>query len=143
MIDAIKMRAELERDEGVKSKPYSDSVTGATTIGIGRNLDAVGLSDDEIRMLYHNDLARAIQGLDKHLPWWNELSDPRRRALVNMAFNMGIGGLLSFKKMLRALKRGAYEKAAAEVLDSKYAKQVGKRAWRVATLIREGAGAHK
>ncbi len=141
MIDAIKMQAELERDEGVRPMPYTDTV-GKLTIGIGRNLTDVGLSDDEIGLMFHNDLARAIQALDKHVPWWGRLSEPRRRALVNMTFNMGIGGLLSFKNMLRHIKRGDYDKAAVEALDSKWARQVKGRAGRVAVLIRDGDGAY-
>ena len=137
MIDRIQLRADLQRDEGLRCEPYRDSV-GKLTIGIGRNLDDVGITESEARYLLDNDISRVTRQLDQRLPWWTGLSEPRQRALANMAFNLGIEGLLGFKKMLAAMREGDFHKASDEVLDSKYARQVGQRAGRVSTLIREG-----
>ena len=126
---------DLERDEGRRHKPYRDSV-GKLTVGVGRNLDDIGLADDEVDHLLDNDIARAIRGLDRAIPWWRQVpGEARRRALVNMAFNIGIPRLMSFKKMLAALRRGAWTEAKAEALDSKWARQVGARAQRIAKAI--------
>lgn len=128
---------ELNRDEGSRNKPYKDTV-GKLTIGIGRNLDDVGLSDDEIRYLCLNDIARVTIDLDTHLPWWRKLDDVRQRVLANMAFNMGIGGLLTFKNTLSAVQSGDYETASTRMMVSKWAKQVGKRAERLAFMMATG-----
>ncbi len=129
------LRADLERDEGLRLKPYVDSV-GKTSIGIGRNLDDNGISEAEARFLFENDVKRAIADLDRNVPWWGELPEPAMRALVNMCFNLGWTKLSRFKYMLAALEVGDCETAADEALDSKYARQVGKRADRIAALFR-------
>lgn len=132
---------DLIRDEGVRNKPYKDSV-GKTTIGVGRNLDDVGLSDDEVEYLLRNDIARTRADLEHHLPWVKNLDIVRYNVLMNMAFNMGADtpgkGLLSFRNTLRYVRNGEWEKAAQGILNSKYAKQVGVRADRLAAKMREG-----
>lgn len=128
---------ELERDEGLRLHPYRDTV-GKLTIGIGRNLDDVGISEAEARFMLANDAARAERDARRALPSFDDLSDARKRALVNMSFNLGLPRLLGFKNMLAALAAGDYERAAAEALDSVWARQVGDRAERIVTMIREG-----
>lgn len=134
-LDALKQ--ELTRDEGRRFKPYKDTV-GKTTIGVGRNLDDVGVSGDEIDLMLSNDISRSMMSLDQALPWWTSLSDARQRVMVNLCFNLGISRLMGFKNTLAAMQLGDYDKAAAELLDSTYAKQVGDRAKRLADMIRTG-----
>ena len=128
---------ELRRDEGVRHKPYKDSV-GLTTIGVGRNLDHVGLSDIEVQFLLVNDIKTVIDALDRELPWWRGLTTKRRLAMANLCFNMGINGLLQFKQTLAMLQSGKYDHAARLLLQSKYATQVGPRAKRIAEKIKLG-----
>jgi lysozyme len=128
---------ELKRDEGVRLKPYTDTV-GKLTIGVGRNLTDVGISDDECTALLQNDVARTVAALDKSLPWWRKLDPVRQRVLVNMAFNLGMVGLLTFKNTLAAVQSGSYAAAAAGMLASKWATQVGDRAKRLAEMMRTG-----
>ena len=135
-IDALVV--ELKRDEGVRNKPYKDTV-GKITIGVGRNLDDVGLSNDEVESLLRNDIARVKQQLDKNLPWWTTLNDTRQRVLANMCFNLGIGGLMGFDNTLAAIKTGNYADASRRMLDSKWAKQVGARAVRLAKMMESGS----
>lgn len=132
--------AELKRDEGVRLKPYTDTV-GKLTIGVGRNLTDVGISDDECTALLQNDVARTVAALDKSLPWWRSLDPVRQRVLVNMAFNLGMAGLLTFKNTLSAMQSGAYAAAASGMLASKWAVQVGARAERLADMMRTGVAA--
>ncbi len=139
-----RMKFELRRDEGVRLKPYRDTV-GKLTLGVGRNLDDVGLTNEEADYLLENDIGRAMAELDRALPWWRGLSDARQRALLNMAFNMGVPRLLAFRGMLAALQAGDYERAALEAFDSRWALQVGDgpggredRADRIAEMFREG-----
>ncbi len=124
-------------DEGLRLKPYKDTV-GKLTIGYGRNLDDVGISETEAEHLLRSDLRKVLRDLDLKLPWWRDLTRNRQCALANMAFNLGIGGLFKFKNMLSALMEKNYSIAADEALDSKWAKQVGDRAIRIADLIRNG-----
>ena len=127
-------------DEGLRLKPYRDSA-GKLTIGIGRNLDDKGISEGEACILAENDVEQAYVDILSHLPWMSKLDlleFARFEVLVNMCFNMGIGGLLEFKSMLVFLQEENYEKAAQEMLDSKWAKQVGQRAVRLAEQMRTG-----
>lgn len=128
---------DLKRDEGMLLKPYRDTV-GKLTIGIGRNLDDVGISENEALSLAKSDIFKVTGGLDVALPWWRTMSEPRQRALANMAFNLGVTGLLGFRKALQALQDGDFNQAASEFLDSKWAVQVGDRSKRLAEMIREG-----
>src|SRR6476659_583197 len=81
------LAAELRRDEGVRRKPYVDT-TGHLTVGVGRNLDAIGLDDAEIALLLEHDIARAEADLDLRWPWWRDLDPVRQRVMCNMAFNL-------------------------------------------------------
>lgn len=129
--------SDLERDEGVRLKPYLDTV-GKTTIGVGRNLTDNGITAAEARVLLQNDLFRVANELDRVAPWWREMSQVRQNALVNMAFNLGLPRLLTFKKMMLALENGNFETAWAEAMGSKWAAQVGERANRIADCFIKG-----
>lgn len=137
-MDRTLLIRELERDEGVVLHAYRDSL-GKTTIGIGRLLDAPGgITLAEARYLLDNDLARVELELDAHIGWWRSLDDVRQRVLMNMCFNLGIEGLLGFKRTLSDVKAGHYEQAAKDMLDSRWATQVGRRAERLAAMMRTG-----
>jgi lysozyme len=131
---------DLVRDEGEVLTTYQDHL-GYWTIGVGRLIDkrrGGGISKEESRLLLANDLERFASGLDAHLPWWRTLSKGRQRVLLNMAFNLGVSGLLTFRNTLTAVREGRYDDAAAGMLRSKWAGQVGERAKRLAALMREG-----
>jgi len=136
-MDMNELKAELVRDEGLRLKPYEDTA-GKLTIGVGRNLDDVGLTEEEAGYLLENDVGRSMVDLDRNAPWWRSMSDARQRALVNMCFNLGWPRLSQFKNMLAALEAGDFVRAAAEALDSRWARQVGRRSARIAVRIREG-----
>lgn len=129
---------QLIRDEGIRRFPYEDSV-GKLTIGVGRNLNDVGLSADEIQYLLTNDIQNATQRLEESFPWTATLDDVRRGVLLNMTFNMGIGGLAGFKQTLAKIQGGDFSGAAQEMLQSKWAEQVGPRAQRLAVQLESGS----
>lgn len=138
--DAVKLRAELSRDEGRIPHAYQDSL-GYWTIGVGHLIDkrkGGRLSERIIDLLLDEDIAEKVADLDRELPWWRELSDARQRVLIGMCFNLGIGGLLQFKNTLAAIKRGDWSAAQRGMLNSKWAKQVGARATRLATMMLKG-----
>ena len=140
-LDLPALRAELRRDEGLPGgkpalKPYRDTV-GKLTIGYGRNLDDVGIEPEEADWMLDHDIAIRIGALHARLRWFDQVDPVRQRVLINMAF-MGVEKLLGFHKMLAALMVRDYETAARELLDSKYATQVGQRAVRLAHMLRTG-----
>ncbi|RQR81458.1 MULTISPECIES: glycoside hydrolase family protein [unclassified Burkholderia] len=137
--DRAQLLTEVSRDEGRRLKPYVDTV-GKTSIGVGRNLTDVGISDAECDAMLSNDIDRAVAWLDRNLSWWRQLDAVRQRVIVNMAFNMG-GGLLTFVNTLAAMRRGDYAAAADGMLASKWANQVGARAQRLAAMMRTGVTA--
>lgn len=128
------LRDQLLLHEGIRLKPYRDTV-GKLTIGVGRNLDDVGISYEEALVLLDNDILRAQSAVMHALHWAAHLDRARFEVLVNMAFNLGINGLLGFPRFLAALEAGDYPKAAREMLDSKWARQVGQRAVELATIM--------
>jgi lysozyme len=124
--DRERLRAQLIRHEAIRLKPYVDTV-GKLTIGVGRNLDDVGLSEDEALYLLSNDLDQRIRALIAAYPWFVDLDPARQAVLVDMAF-MGLAKLAGFTRMLAAFARKDYDDAAAEMLHSRWATQVGHRA---------------
>ena len=135
------LEVQLNHDEGRKYKIYVDTV-GKRSIGVGRNLDDVGVSDDEIDLMLQNDVQRAVNLLNMNAPWWSQLTDARQQVMANMCLNMGWGdgtkGLSSFKNTLACIKGGDYDRAADQMLLSLWAKQVGQRANRLADMMRKG-----
>jgi lysozyme len=131
------LQKQLILHEGVRLKPYR-CTAGKLTIGIGRNLDDVGISQEEALGLLRGDIARAIAAVRTELPWIDRLDDIRQRVLVDMCFNLGIDGLLAFKQTLAAIAGGDYDRAATEMLNSRWAAQVGERARRLARMMRTG-----
>jgi lysozyme len=137
VVAAVSLETDLIRDEGLRLKPYRCTAE-KLTIGVGRNLDDVGITKDEAMVLLRNDIAEAERGLLAEFPWYLRLSEARREVLINMAFNMGIPTLKGFAKMWAALKIGKFDRAADEMLGSTWARQVGPRAQRLAVKMRKG-----
>jgi lysozyme len=138
-MNVVALREQLERHEGRRRSAYRDHL-GYLTIGVGRLIDerrGGGLSDDEIDYLLDNDIRRVIVGLAAHIPFWNHLSDAQQQALCNMAFQLGINGVMNFRRMLTALERGDGRAAHLEALNSNWAKQTPMRAAEVAALLEQ------
>jgi lysozyme len=132
-----KLKEQLILHEGLKLKPYTDTV-GVLTIGVGRNLDHVGVSEAEAHFLLDNDVAKAINELDRKLPWWKDLDDVRQRVLADMMFNLGLPRLLGFEQALTAMRQGRFDDAAYEMQNSKWFHQVGSRGVRLVRMMRTG-----
>lgn len=142
----------LSLHEGIRLQPYR-CPAGYLTIGVGRNLETNPVTPEEERVigdwksgiskeaafyLLRHDIDRVEKECRQHIPFWKQLDDERQYALLDMAFNLGVAGLLKFKKMLAYLGVGNYRQAAVECLASKYAKDTGRRAERIAETIRTG-----
>jgi lysozyme len=131
------LKPQLKVDEAVKVKPYRDTV-GKLTIGVGRNLDDIGVRPDEIDLMLENDINVAEATAKVLFPSFDSLSDVRKAVVVNMAFNMGATRLAGFVKVRQLVADGNFDAAAREMLNSGWATQVGNRATRLATMMRQG-----
>ena len=132
-----KLKKQLERHEGVKLMPYR-CTAGKLTIGCGRNIEDRGISQDESDLMLANDIKSCTYKVSTGLPWTKSLDYARFAVLVNMCFNLGFRGLMNFKKMLKACEEHEYRTAAAEMLNSRWSKQVGSRATELAEQMVTG-----
>ena len=129
---------ELVRDEGLRLKPYLDTV-GKWTLGVGRNLSDKGISSREAFDLLDHDLNECVADLAGEFPWFVKLDAVRQRVVVNMRFNLGPSRFRQFKQTIAAIAAGDYVKASEQMLKSKWASQVGQRAQRLARMMATGA----
>lgn len=135
--DFATLREHVKRDEGLRLKPYVDTV-GKITIGYGRNLSDNGITQLEAAEMLDQDLQRHVSDLLRMFPFVLGLDSVRQIVLANMAFNMGMPTLSSFRKMWQAIKSQDFEEAARQMLDSDWSAQVGDRAHRLASAMATG-----
>ena len=134
------LKEKLIKEEGYEKMPYLDThVPPLITIGVGRCLGRVGISDEEVMYLLNNDIESVFLQLTNAKPEWQYYHHNVRIVLCDMAFNLGVKGLSKFRNMWRCLAEEDYIGAAEELMDSKYAEQVPNRAKRNAKLLREAA----
>ncbi len=138
-MDLNKLKAQLTLEEGLRLKPYSDTV-GKLTIGVGHNLTDNGISHDIAMAILDEDIKDILSQIE-HQSFWLavENDDVRSRAIVDLIFNMGLGGFLQFKNTIAALIKKDWATASLQLLSSKWATQVGVRANNIAFMIRNGA----
>lgn len=132
----------LELDEGNERKPYIDSV-GKVSIGIGFNLTDVGLYPEEIDFIFKNRVAKVEEFLEKKVPFYHELDDVRKAVLIDMCYNMGEepfdnDGFKDWPIFMGQVQSGDYVSAAANMLATKWAGQVGQRAVRLSKMMETG-----
>lgn len=128
---------QLTLHEGMRKFPYK-CTGGKLTIGIGRNLDDRGITEEEADYLLSNDIDDFEDRLTREIPWMVGLDPIRQRVLIDMAFNLGVPGLLKFKRTLAAIRGKEYDRAAGMMLDSRWATQVGQRAKRLSHMMATG-----
>ena len=155
--DADEFVEMVAKHEGIVLEPYRD-ILGISTIGIGRNLEdggitdaeleyigktledifKVGLTREEAYYLCRNDISNVEKELLERKPIVNQLDQVRQMCLVDMGFNMGVPRLMKFVKMWGAIEVGDFYEASNQMLDSRWAKQVGKRSEHLAQMMRAG-----
>lgn len=126
----------IKEHEGLRLNPY-ECTAGKLSIGYGRNLDDNGISEVEANALLDNDLDSVCLRLESQ-DFWSSLCCARQAVLMDMCFNLGWPRLSGFRKMLAALRVADFEAASREMLSSKWARQVGKRAEKLAKIMRTG-----
>lgn len=152
----MSLRDQLIRHEGLRLRAYK-CTSGKNTIGVGRNLDDKGISPEETEALgitvesclrdgitkeqamalLDNDIADCRKEAGK-LGWFGCLDPVRQDAALNLIFNMGLPRLLKFRKMVAAVEQMDWDEAKRQLLDSRYARQVGRRAEEVGEQLRTG-----
>jgi len=135
-----KLVNQLRRDEGEVLHAYEDHL-GFLTIGIGRLIDkrkGGGISAQEAAYLLNNDIDTRIVELERRIPWFKSLDEARKGVLLNMAFQLGVDGILAFKNTLKEVQDGNYSKASEMMLLSKWATQTPERAKRLAKQMETG-----
>tara|TARA_R110000782_G_scaffold263813_1_gene356654 strand:- start:43 stop:492 length:450 start_codon:yes stop_codon:yes gene_type:complete len=147
MIDKNKLIKELIMDEGYKTETYEDHL-GFLTLGVGHLvLDTdpeinkpVGtpVSEERIQECLNDDIDTVCNELDRNMSWWRGLDGIRQRALANMCFNLGYPRLNKFVKFIAAMQKGDWKTAGEEMMDSKWATQVGNRAVRLQQMVIQG-----
>jgi lysozyme len=135
-MDVEKLKDQLILHEGLELKSYTCSA-GYVTLGVGRNVEELGITEEEARYLLDNDILRVGKELDNAIPWWREMSEVRQRVVVDMVFNLGISRFLNFKNAINAMQEQDWDEAAAQMLDSRWADQVGQRSHRLAKAMIE------
>jgi lysozyme len=137
----------LIKHENLRTKPYLDccgrewrkcecAKKGKLTIGVGRNLDDGGISRQEALLLRDNDIESARREATQAFPWFVQLSTVRQEVVLNMLFNLGLPRFAAFGRMIAAIQQGDFNQAASQMLASKWASQVGRRAAELAEMMR-------
>jgi lysozyme len=154
----LTIKEQLKIEEGERLFAYVDCCgrawrscecpkKGKLTIGIGRNLEDVGISLAESAVLFEHDLARVRAELDQALPWWRQLDPVRQQVMEDLGFNLGVltpidtAKLLRFDTTLKLIEAGEYDAAADRLSGLPWAKQVqASRVARILGMLRTGAG---
>lgn len=136
LIDAEGFEHKLYRD--TSDRTGFEGRKGKISIGIGYNIDDLGLPDDIIIELFNRKLKEAEDQLATRAPWTSMLDEPRREVLVEMVYNMGIDGVMKFQATLSALQRGKYDEAAGHLRDSLVYRQLPKRYEVLAKILETG-----
>jgi len=127
----------LKEHEGVKKFPYI-CPAGKLTIGVGRNLEDVGLRENEIEYLLDNDIKECLQDLMKIFPNFNAIDEVRQAVLIDMRFNLGAGGFRSFRRFIKAVRERDWSEAVKEMKNSKWYYDVRDRAKRLCKMMETG-----
>jgi len=133
----VYLTAMLKEDEGWRQYVYTD-IEGKLTIGWGHNLSDIGFTPIIGAFVLEQDMKYFLDMLPKTFNWYSNLSDVRKIVIINMCFNLGLKKLQEFHKMIAAIEMQDWKQAAREMLNSKWASQVGERATRLAVIMRTG-----
>ena len=135
--DMTALEDQLIDHEGLELKPYQ-CTADKLTIGVGRNIEDRGITEDEARYLLKNDIKIVEDELLERKPLVAGLDSVRQRVLVDMGFNVGLPILMKFQNMWAAIEEEDWDEASAQMMDSRWAKQVGRRAERLSQAMKTG-----
>lgn len=138
------LKADLAREEGKVLKVYPDHL-GKLTVGIGHLIvkgdpeygkpKDTPITEERCTELFRKDVERTAKGLFEAVPWLHDHPQDVQRALINMAFQLGVAGLVGFRNTMTYIRRREYRVARENALQSLWARQTPARANRVLTLL--------
>ncbi len=131
------LKNDIIKDEGFRQFPYLCTAE-KMTIGIGRNLDDVGITEKEALYLLENDIEKSIKEAKEIFSCFDNHNQVRKEVIINMIFNLGKTRFLGFRKAIQAIKDNDYMLAGSEMMDSKWYNQVGSRAARLVQEMKSG-----
>lgn len=140
----VRLRNQITLEEADKKFAYDDKtgvppvLKGKLTIGRGWNLTDRGIPQQVSDLLYETAMGEVLSELDAKLPWWTTLDEVRQRVLADMCYNLGIGGLLGFRKFLASVMHLKFSEAASEGRDSTWYVQVKGRGVRLMKMMETG-----
>lgn len=137
-MDYTSLKSSIKKHEGKRYTLYKDS-EGVSTIGYGHNLENNPLSEKAIEQILDDDIQKAVEAARVFVPYYEQLNDVRQEVVVEMIFNLGHTGFSKFIKMKKALSEFDYDRAALEMINSKWAGQVGERAVTLSRLMKTGS----
>ena len=126
----------IKENEGYKSTVYTDTL-GFDTIGYGFAIKDLELDEEVCDLILDKKLDKLIDATNKKFPFLRELPQDKCEVIFEMVYQLGLNGVSMFKKMLKALENKDYDKAAAEMLDSLWAKQTPDRAIKLSNQMKK------
>jgi len=135
-MDKEKIMQQLLKHEGLRLTPYH-CPAGKLTIGVGRNLEDKGITEKEAFVLLENDVKECIQDMEEIFQEFELLPESVQLVLVDMRFNLGPNRFRNFRKMIAAVRNQDFNRAAAEMKDSRWYYQVGQRAKTLVKMMTE------
>ena len=133
-----RLTEQIIKHEGLRLRMYKDNATPPRwTIGYGHNIEDNGISKKAADLILADDLAAARHDCTR-LSWFEDLDENRQLVIINMVFNMGLPTFKQFKRTIHFLDMGMFPEASEEMLDSKWADQVGTRADELSEIMRTG-----
>lgn len=127
----------IKKHEGLRLKPYFCSAK-KLTLGYGRNIEENGITKTEADFLLSNDILNITNEIIDSFCWFSGLNDDRQSVIINMVFNLGMPRFKTFEKLISAIENRDFTVASVEMLDSKWATQVGARAIELADAMEHG-----
>lgn len=127
----------IKKHEGKRLRPYR-CTAGKLTIGYGRNIEDKGITEAEAEFMLDNDINVIIRACKETFSWFIFLDNVRQAVIVSMIYNLGFAGFLKFKNTIAHIRNKEWDKAADNMLQSKWAEQVGNRALELAEMMRDG-----
>ena len=131
------VKEQLIRYEGLRLHVYK-CPAGFQIIGVGRNLEGKGITKEEAMILLDNGIDEFKFALEETYDWFENLSESRQAVIINMAFNLGMSGFGKFKKMISAIESFDWDEASVQMMHSRWATQVGRRAEELSKAMKEG-----
>jgi len=124
----------IKESEGFRSRPYR-CTENHLTIGYGFAIKDLELDEDICDMILERKVAKLVERIEKNLPYLPSLPKEVQDVLIEMAYQMGVSGLLKFKKTLMYVETKDYKDASVEMLDSRWAKQTPNRAKKLSDIM--------